>query len=59
MGDFNLEPNDPSMKSFLNSDSFRNLIKINTFNPIQDGGMKRAFSSSFSAVTSTNVRISP
>ena len=59
MGDFNLELNDPSMKNFLNSESFRNLIKINTFNPIQDGVMKRAFSSSFFAVTSTNVGISP
>ena len=30
MGAFNLEPNDPCMKSFLNSNSFTNLIKTNT-----------------------------
>ena len=59
MGDLNLEPNYPSMKSFLNSNTFSNLIKTNTFNPIQDGGTKRASSSSFSIVTSTNVGISP
>ena len=29
-GDFNLEPNDPCMKNFLNSNSFSNLIKNNT-----------------------------
>ena len=27
MGDFNLEPNDPCMESFLNSKSFTNLIE--------------------------------
>ena len=59
MGDFNLEPNYPSMKSFLNSNRFSNLIKTNTFNLIQDGGTKRASSSRFSTVTSTNVGINP
>ena len=31
MGNFNLEPNHPCMKSFLNSNSFTNLIKTNTY----------------------------
>ena len=30
MGDFNLEPNDPCMRSSLNSNSVTNLIKTNT-----------------------------
>ena len=30
MGDFNLEPNDPCIKSFLNSPSFINIIKTST-----------------------------
>ena len=30
MGGFNLEPNDSCMKSFLNSNTFTNLIKTNT-----------------------------
>ena len=29
--DFNLEPNDPYIKSFLNSNSFTNFIKTNTY----------------------------
>lgn len=30
IGDFNLEPNDLCIKSFLNSNNFNNLIKTNT-----------------------------
>ena len=30
MGDFNIEQNDPSLKAFLNSNKFYNLIKSNT-----------------------------
>ena len=30
MGDFNMEPNDPMFKSFLDSNNFANLIKTNT-----------------------------
>ena len=30
MGDFNMEPSDPSLKAFLNSSNLYNLIKSNT-----------------------------